>query len=117
MVDKQLHIETNLTDKVAVIKLRGRVDLDTSPQLRAAFIPLWKNVGQAVIVNLEAAEYVDTSGLATFIECAQNLKAKNGRFLLCAPNDQVRGRIELAQLEGYFPVYETLDDAKAALNK
>jgi len=117
MADDELQIGSEETSKASVVKLSGSVDIDRSPRVRNALRALWRKKVPAIVVNLEEVDHIDTSGLATFIECAQELKKHEGRLLLCGPNKRVRGRIALAQLESYFVVFETQADALAALGE
>ena len=54
----------------AVVRLTGRVDVDSSPDLRDRLRTLlWEEaLPQAVIVDLAGVSYIETSGIATLIE-------------------------------------------------
>ena len=113
----QLNIVTEKVSKASVLRLSGCVEIDSSPGLRQVLHELWKAKSPAVVIDLSAVEHVDTSGLATFIECAQELKKHGGRLILSGASKGIRGRIALAQLETYFTVLDTFADALASLEE
>jgi anti-sigma B factor antagonist len=62
-----------LVDQVgndAVVRLTGRIDVDSSPDLRDRLRTLlWEEASpQTIIVDLAGVSYIETSGVATLIE-------------------------------------------------
>ena len=64
----QISIDSDKED--AVIHLRGRVSIETSPDLRLQLLTTLhgQNPPAAIAIDLVAVSYMDTSGLATLIE-------------------------------------------------
>jgi anti-sigma B factor antagonist len=85
-----------------VVKLKGEVDMRSSPELRAALVALTKQKTPTVVVSLAEASYVDSSGIATLIECLKNVHHYQGRFLLVGVNDDIYPVFELAHLTQVF---------------
>ena len=54
--------------------IEGEIDLYASPQLREKFDEIAEGGVKAVVVNLDKVSYIDSSGLATFIEAYQKLR-------------------------------------------
>jgi anti-sigma B factor antagonist len=65
----------------------------------------------AIVANLKNVSYIDSSGLATFIEAYQKLMAYDGKLVLCHLNDTVRGVFEIARLEDVLSIVPTETDA------
>jgi len=86
-------------DGVAVLAIEGEIDLYASPQLREKFDEIAEGGVKAVVVNLDKVSYIDSSGLATFIEAYQKLNAKEGKLVLCNLKETVRSVFEIARLE------------------
>jgi anti-sigma B factor antagonist len=65
-----LHINVHSDNEAAVFYLQGRVDIDSSPDLRdQLFAVLHKpSPPEAIAIDVSAVSYVDTSGIATLIE-------------------------------------------------
>jgi anti-sigma B factor antagonist len=53
---------------VFVLCVGGEVDLNSSPELRAAMSPHLKKKKKALIVDLSGVSYMDSSGIATLVE-------------------------------------------------
>ena len=65
-----LEISVDQVGKDALIRLSGRVDVDSSPELRDRLRTLLSQeaLPRALIVDLGGASYIETSGVATLIE-------------------------------------------------
>jgi anti-sigma B factor antagonist len=87
-----LHISVENGKEVVVMHLQGRIDIESSPQLRHHLLAhLRKQSPPGTIdVNLAAVNYMDTSGVATLVEglkmarlggIAMHLQGLQGRLL------------------------------------
>ena len=65
-----LQITIERGGKGAVMYLRGRVDIESSPLLRDQLLAHLRSLPPAenIVIDLETVSYMDTSGLATLIE-------------------------------------------------
>src|SRR5215472_18874423 len=64
-----LEIATDHREEGSIVRLRGRVNIDSSPALRDRLMALLQAQSpEAVIVDLSDVSYIDSSGLATLIE-------------------------------------------------
>ena len=65
-----LEISVDQVGKDAVLRLTGRVDVDSSPDLRDRLRTLLseKVLPETIIVDLASVPYIETSGVATLIE-------------------------------------------------
>jgi len=82
----------------------GEVDLYTSPLLREAILKTAPKDAQAVIVDLSAVEYMDSSGVATLIEGYKNSLQQKTQFILEAPSPSVLKVLQLSRLDTVFTV-------------
>jgi anti-sigma B factor antagonist len=104
-------------DGVRVIAITGELDLSTAPQLEE---PLEATTGSdsALLIDLTACEFIDSTGIALIVRAWQRLGGGNGdggRFALCGLGDQVRRLLEVSGLESSLPTHGTRDEALAAL--
>jgi anti-sigma B factor antagonist len=89
---------------VYVVRLQGDMDMSTSPEVRRVMGPLWRAGTAQVIVDLAGVLYIDSSGIATFVEGLQ-LSHKGGiRFTLAGMTPAVEAVFELAYLRDVFDV-------------
>lgn len=66
------------------------------------------------MINMDNVHYMDSSGLATFVEGMQNTKKYKGKFILVGLQTVVRDVFKLTKLESYFEIY---DDENTAYSK
>ena len=90
-----------------LLVLQGQIDFYTSPDMRKELLQLTGNGEVRVAVDLTGVEYVDSSGVATFVEALQKLSRGGGEFALVGLRDPVRSVFEIARLENVFSIHET----------
>jgi anti-sigma B factor antagonist len=68
-----------------------------------------------VLVNLEACEFIDSTGIAVIVKARQSLAEEGRQVLVCAPSAQVRRVMEVTGLLGNrrHLVFESSDEALA----
>ena len=81
-------LELNLRDEAGwhVIAVTGEVDLNSSPQLRKAVLSGIEKSPQ-VAVDLSAAEYMDSSGVATLVEALKSASSGKKKLALLKPSN------------------------------
>ena len=102
-------------DGYAAIDLSGPIDLGTSPELRSVFQDLARKGTPALVVNLEKVNYMDSSGVATLVECLQRLADYDGKMALCGITPRAREVLEITNLAGVFDFYDTEEEALRSL--
>lgn len=106
-------IRTREVDNACVIELGGEVDLSWSPKIRAAILDGIAR-GRAVFVELAGVSYIDSSGIASFVEGYQRARQARLQFGLIAASNAVMSVLKLARLDSVFPLYSDLRAAQAA---
>ena len=62
-----------------VTRVSGRIDIDTSPSLRAHLLTILQGQrAQAVTIDLSAVTHIDSSGVATLIEAVKIARIHDG---------------------------------------
>ncbi len=87
-----------------VVPLEGEIDLNVSPQILARLNPFIAQRVPQLHVNLKDVSYIDSSGLATFIDAMQRVQAYGGEFALVALRENVRKIFEIARLDQVFKI-------------
>ncbi len=88
----KLQIIAERREEIALIILRGRIDIESSPQLRNELLALLRihTPARTIDIDLAAVAYMDTSGMATLVEAlkiarmskiAMHLQGLQGRLL------------------------------------
>jgi len=94
-----------------VIALSGDIDMYSSPDLRKELMALIKKKASSLLIDFTSVSYIDSSGIATFVESLKYMKSYGGRLrLFCLP-----GRIveifRFSKLDRVFEIYGSIDDA------
>lgn len=82
----------------------GEIDLYTSPALREAILDTAPKNTEAIIVDLSAVAYMDSSGVATLIEGYKRALQQKTQFILEAPSPSVLKVLQLSRLDTVFTV-------------
>ena len=96
-----------------IVSISGEIDMHESPRLKQTFEPLIVQKKGRVLVDFSGVSYIDSSGLAVFIEAMQRIQAYGGKFGLFGLRENVRNIFELSRLDQVFQIYP---DKSAALN-
>ncbi|SPF47635.1 Anti-sigma factor antagonist [Syntrophobacter sp. SbD1] len=87
---------------VFVISLGGDLDMSSSPQVRNILLPIFDKSVSHMIVDLGDVPYIDSSGIATFVEALQLSRKGNIRFSLAGACRRVESIFDLACLKNIF---------------
>jgi anti-sigma B factor antagonist len=100
-----------------VLELRGEFDLDTVPEidrfLRRRLGPLYHQ--QHLVIDLDGTTFVDSSFIAFLVRLVSDQRAKRKELVLARPRGQVRRVVALVGLHNVVPVFESVEEAVAAL--
>jgi len=96
-----------------LVRLRGEVDLSWSQQVRRTILDAL-GVSDKVGVELSQVSYIDSSGIAALVEGFQNARGKGQQFGLIGSSKSVMAVLQLARLDKVFPLFGSIDEARAA---
>jgi len=101
-----LEISVDQVGKDAVVRLSGRVDVDSSPDLRDRLRALLSEraLPQIIIVNLAGVPYIETSGIATLIEALRIARHQQINFRLQGLSGAV---LRLFEVTGVLALFDT----------
>jgi anti-sigma B factor antagonist len=101
-------------DRSAVLSLKGEIDLHVSPGIGESLRQMTAKKPKQLVVDLTKVTYVDSSGLAVFIEAMQNVQEYGGQFALVGLQETVLSIFEIARLDQVFQIFPTIDAAVGA---
>lgn len=112
-----VEITTEKIDAGFLMRLKGDVDMNTSPDVRKNLGDLFrqKAVARAILINLSGVRYMDSSGIATLVEAMQNCMKQGMRLRLVEPSASVRDVFEMARLSSIFEIFPSADAALTGL--
>ncbi|WP_432968015.1 STAS domain-containing protein [Dactylosporangium sp. CA-233914] len=102
---------TNRNDGIALVSIRGAIDLTTAPELRDTVHALLDAGRTRIVVDLAGVEFCDSIGLGTFAYGRNHCVASGGFLRLAAPTPFLAGLLRTVGLAGPIPVHTTVTDA------
>ena len=96
---------------VWVLEVNGEIDFHSSRELREKFQQVFDKKCSKLLVNLKKVSYIDSSGLATFVEALQRMKRAGGKLVLAGLAPAVRGVFEIAKLDSIFDLTDSEEKA------
>lgn len=87
----------------STVFLSGEIDLDRSPAARKTLLDTLARK-QALVVDLGAVTYIDSSGIASLVEAYQKARTSNLGFTLAEVGPPVMRVLSLARLDKVFPI-------------
>ena len=110
-----MKIQMTCQGDLHILELVGELDYHSSPELREKLNELATKQAPKILVNLKGVDYMDSSGIATFVEAFQKAKRYQGRLILAELTETVRGVFEIAKLESIFEISPTMEEALGRL--
>jgi len=98
-------------NEAIVVDVSGEVDMMSSPDLRRVLTEALRAKPRVLVVNLANVAYMDSSGIATLVECLQGTRVYGGKLRLVEMRREILDVFELARLDRVFEILATEEDA------
>ena len=107
-----LKISVDQEGKDAVVRVTGRVDVDSSPDLRDRLRTLLSEdaLPQTIIIDLAGVSYIETSGVATLIEALRIARHHQTNFRLQGLSGAV---LRLFEVTGVLALFQSNDSGQS----
>lgn len=106
--------ESSVAPGCCELQLEGELDLWSVERLQAALQRV-AGSNDAVVVGLEQCEFVDSTGIALFLQVQRQLQGEGGRLVLYGCSEQVLRIFTVAGLTEAGFVFDTRAEALAEL--
>lgn len=103
--------EKNLSDRIALLTLTGRLTAATAPQLRDAIKRLVDDRHIELLFDISGLVFLDSSGLAVIVSGLKTTRELGGWLKLSGITPQVSEIFKLTRLDRVFNVYPSVEDA------
>lgn len=111
MSHDELSIDIKNDGDLTVYRLRGSLDLATSPSVRAALMEAASEGKHDLVVDLTKLEFLDSTGLGALIGAHRRALEHGGKVRLAVGEGPIARLLNITGLIRVFPVYATLEDA------
>jgi anti-sigma B factor antagonist len=98
-----------------LVKVVGRVDSQTSPQLAEALDAITNAGRYKIVIDMSEVEFMSSAGLRVLINTQKNCKRFNrGEVILAMVPQRIYEALDLA---GFVPLFTFFDDVTAAVGQ
>lgn len=105
-----MSFETEIENGIAVLTVKaGRLDASIAPDLKKAVTEIIESGVSRIMLNLEAVEFMDSSGLGAVI-ASFKLTGQKGEFVICNMNEAVTEIFTLTHMDRLFEIYSNADE-------
>lgn len=104
-------VEVEEQDEVAVVAVRGELDIASSPVLRDRLVELGNGDARKLVIDLEAVEFLDSTGLGVLIGGLKRMRSKDGDLVLVCTKPRILKVFEITALTKVFRIVASRDEA------
>jgi anti-sigma B factor antagonist len=109
-----LSIETDNRQSISVVKVSGRVDSETAPELDDALTKLLQANRNQIVLNLQGVDYISSAGLRAVVKAYQATKKSGGDLRLASVSQPVEVILRTVGMMQMLQMYPTEQEAMAA---
>lgn len=112
---QRLVLNYRLDSGIAVVTVRGEVDVSTCGVLRDGLLRVVTDEGyRGLVVNLAGVNFIDSTGLGVLVGIWHRVSATDFSMTLAAPAGRARALLDTSGLRKAFSVYDTEVEAVQA---
>jgi len=103
-------------DLLIVIPQQHRIDASSTKDFKGKMVD-WINEGnQTIVLDLQKVDFIDSSGLGAIVSCYKSLGGQ-GTLVICNISGTVASLFQLTRMNRVFRIFQSQDEAIAALSK
>ncbi|NYG53977.1 anti-sigma factor antagonist [Nocardioides perillae] len=108
-----LTLTTHEVDGRTVVAVGGEIDVYTAPKLRDQITELVGAGVYDILVDMEAVEFLDSTGLGVLVGGLKKVRAHDGSLELVCNQDRLLKIFRITGLAKVFVIHETAEAALA----
>lgn len=85
-----------------ILTIEGELDFHATAEVRDAISKLTDKQSPKILIDFSGVNYIDSSGLAIFVEAFQKIKRYGGKLVLFGLTPSVLNVFEVARLNSIF---------------
>ncbi len=109
-----MKIETRELKSVSVVKVSGRVDSLTAPDLDNVLKEHLNADRTNIVVDLQEIEYMSSAGLRALVAALKETKKRGGNVRIAQPSIRAQEVLDLAGLTPVFDIHSDVIEAVGA---
>ena len=109
-----LTLATREVDGKTIVAVGGEIDVYTAPKLRDCITELVGAGTYDIVVDLEAVEFLDSTGLGVLVGGLKRVRAHDGSLRLVCTQERILKIFRITGLTKVFPIHSSVDEAVSA---
>ena len=109
-----LTLSNREVDGHTIVAVGGEIDVYTAPKLRDQISDLVNAGKSSLIVDLEAVDFLDSTGLGVLVGGLKKVRAQDGSMSLICSQDRLLKIFRITGLAKVFVIHDTAEAALAA---
>ncbi len=101
-------------DDVVVLSLVGKIDIDSSPELKSKVLDLIEEGNKNILIDFSGVSFMNSSGLGTLINVVKEARSKEASLTIVSPTTFIKSLFKLTQLDKIFTIYDSMEEALSA---
>ena len=106
-----MKIEITDLNGAMIMAVSGDIDMYSSPLLREELLALVNKKVSPVLIDFKEVSYIDSSGIATFVEGLKGVMAFGGKLKLISLPSGIAEIFNFSRLDKVFEIYGSVDEA------
>jgi len=106
-----LSIETDNRQSVSLMKVRGRVDSETAPELDDALTKLLQDNKNKIVLNLGDVNYMSSAGLRAMVKALKDAQKSGGDVRLASVSQPIEVILRTVGMMQMFKMFSTSEEA------
>ena len=108
-----LSIETDNRQSISVMKVKGRVDSETAPELDDALTKLLQDNRNKIVLNLQDVNFMSSAGLRAMVKAYQSANKSGGDVRLAAVSEPIEVILRTVGMMQMFKLFSSSEEAAA----
>src|ERR687894_594732 len=111
MAVRHLEVEVRPTQGGAVLDLRGEINGFAQEALEAAYAEAETNNPEAILLNFEGVDYINSTGIALIVSLLAQARASDRRLLACNLSEHYVEIFNITRLSDFMSVFPDEESA------
>lgn len=109
-----LTLATREEDGRAIVAVGGEIDVYTAPKLRDQITELVSGGSYNIVIDLEAVEFLDSTGLGVLVGGLKKVRAHDGSLELVCSQERLLKIFRITGLAKVFVIHDSADPSVAS---
>lgn len=109
----KMSLETDNTQSVSVIKVKGQVDSETAPGLDDALSKLLADGRNKIVLDLQDVEFLSSAGLRAMVKALKGAQGSGGDVRLASVSEPIEVILRTVGMLQMFKMFPTSEEAAA----